>query len=516
VVSAVCERLRERAVQAPGAPALVACVAGRATVWTWAELERRTGRLAETVSAAVRRPGRCALLAAAGNDADAVAELVAMLRTDLPVAVLARTAPEAEVLMVRDELLRAGYDVIRLTGGNAVLSESTAAVRAALPAESVLLATGGSSGRPKLVVDTRMRTVARRPAATRPSAVMNWRPGQRQVVIGPLYHAAALTFFIEGLCDGNTLIVSRSFEPASVLAAIGEWRAEWLSLTPYHLRHLAIAAIGSPADLATVRGVLHLAAPCPHRLKRHVIDLFGARRVFEMYGCTEGIGVTVLRGDEWLRRPGTVGRGYFTQIRVLDQVGERLPPGRSGEIYLRSGSPGRRPYLRAGDEAAGATMVTFAKDAGVTVDGFTSVGDRGWQDDDGYLYLEPRQLSRIQVGGETVDPGEVESLLMEHPDVLDAAVRGVPDERLGECLVALVVPAGGQDARVLRWYLREHVARHKVPRVVRFVGRLPRSEAGKLDRRALAAFAAATGASQVPSPVGPREAAGHGEDEPDA
>jgi bile acid-coenzyme A ligase len=489
VVSAVDERLRERAARAPTAPALVACAGGRATVSTWAELERRTRGLAETLAAAVRRPGRCVLVGPAGNDADAVAGLIAMLRTDLPAAPLAPTAPEAEVLALRDELLRGGYDVIRLVDGAVVPYGSTVEVPAALPAESLLLATGGSGGRPKVVVDTRMRTVARRPRATRPSAAMNWRPGQRQLVVGPLHHAAALTFFIEGLCDGNALIVSRSFDPVAALGAIGEWRAEWLSLTPYHLRHLMVAARGNPEGLASVRGLLHLAAACPHRLKREVIDLVGAERVFELYGCTEGIGVTLARGDEWLRRPGTVGRGYFTQIRVLDPAGQRLPTGRPGQVFLRSGPLARRLYLRASERV------------GVTADGFASVGDRGRQDGDGYLYLEPRQLTRIQVGGETVDPAEVESVLMEHPGVLDAAVLGVRDDRLGESLVALVVPAGpSPDARAMRRYLREHVARHKVPRVLRFVGRLPRTEAGKLDRTALAEFAAATGASPEPAP----------------
>jgi bile acid-coenzyme A ligase len=135
-------------------------------------------------------------------------------------------------------------------------------------------------------------------------------------------------------------------------------------------------------------------------------------------------------------------------------------------------------YLRAGDSAR------------VTADGFVSVGDRGRMDDEGYLYLEPRQLGRVQVGGETVVPGEIESVLMDYPGVSDAAVLGVPDDRLGESLVALVVTAGRPDAKVLKRYLRERVARHKVPRKVFFVERLPRTEAGKLDRSALAAATA--------------------------
>jgi bile acid-coenzyme A ligase len=482
VASVVDERVREHAARTPSRPALVFLAGGRETVTTWAELERRTASPAAAVRTAVRRPSRTAVLARVGGGAASVVELVALLRTELPVAVMAATAPPAEVTAVRDELLRGGYDVVEPDGDHrharAEPGDATAAGIGWLPAESLLLATGGSSGRPKLVVDTRMRSVARRPRATRPSSAMNWRAGQRQLVVGPLHHAAPLTFFIEGLGDGNTIILPGSTEPGTLLAALGEWRAEWLSLTPYHLRRLVDAAHGQRMRPDGLRGLVHLAAPCPGRLKREAIDLFGARRVFEMYGCTEGIGLTVARGDEWLRRPGTVGRGFFTRIRILDPDGKQESPGRSGEVYLRSGSPARRMYLRAGDSAR------------VTADGFVSVGDRGRMDDEGYLYLEPRQLGRVQVGGETVVPGEIESVLMDYPGVSDAAVLGVPDDRLGESLVALVVTAGRPDAKVLKRYLRERVARHKVPRKVFFVERLPRTEAGKLDRSALAAATA--------------------------
>jgi bile acid-coenzyme A ligase len=194
-----------------------------------------------------------------------------------------------------------------------------------------------------------------------------------------------------------------------------------------------------------------------------------------MYGSTEGAGLTLARGDEWLERPGTVGRGFFTEVQVRDESGTRpLPPGQTGHVYLRSGRSARVAYLDARDRLR------------TTLDGFACVGDLGRLDRDGYLYLAPRQLDRIQVGGETVYPDEVESVLCEHPGVLDAAVTGIPDERLGESLLALVVPAGPGDAKALRRYLRDRLPGHKVPRTVRFTDRLPRSEAGKLQRGLLA------------------------------
>jgi bile acid-coenzyme A ligase len=473
-MSAVDQQLRERASAEPTRVALVACAGERVSTWTWAELERETAQVAERVAAAAPRTRRCVLMAPAGNAPTAVLSLIGMLRTDLPLAVFSPAAPRLEVHALGETLLRRGHDVMRVQQNRVHLRSSGSPMPAPLPRESVLLPSGGSSGKPKLVVDTRMRTVARRPRTVRPSTAMNWRPGQRQMVIGPLHHTATLTFFAEGLCDGNTLIVQESFDPVVTLRTIGNWRVEWLQVTPYHLRHLTIAMRKWDPELSSVRGLLHLAAPCPARLKRHWVETLGAERIFEIYGSTEGVGMTLARGDEWVQRPGTVGRGFFTHIRILDQTGQQQPPGETGTIFMRSGPLVRSPYLDADDGIS------------ATADGFVSVGDQGRLDADGYLYLTAKQLMRIQVGGETVDPSEVESVLMQHPDVLDAAVTGTFDDRLGESLVAFVVSAGANDAKAMKSYLRERMARHKVPRLVRFVGQLPYTEAGKLDRRRLA------------------------------
>jgi bile acid-coenzyme A ligase len=395
--------------------------------------------------------------------------LAGILRTDIPIAVTSAKA-EAEAQALSESLRGHGYDVINVREKEISIERSTSSARTPLPASSVLIATGGSSGNPKVVINSWIRTVGHRPRAVRPSSVMNWRAGQRQLAIGPFHHAAPLTFFTEGLTDGNTLLVPQRFDAAAVIAAITDWQVEWLNATPYHLRHLAAAlrARHDPA-LPSVRGLLHLAAPCPDRLKRDWIDLLGPDRVFEMYGATEGIGLTVARGDEWLQHPGTVGRGFFTEIRVLDSDGRQLPVGETGHIYMRSGSAARRHY--------------FQEEHGVrTADGFATVGDQGWIDGEGYLYLASRQLTRIQVGGETVDPAEIESILARHPEVVEAAVAGIPDERLGESLMAFIISTRPTNTKLMRAYLRERLAPHKVPRVLSFVDELPHTEIGKIDR----------------------------------
>jgi bile acid-coenzyme A ligase len=483
-MSAVGRQLREHASRSPHGPALV--VRGRDTeaIWTWAQLEREASDLDGRIRAATAgRPGGV-ILAGVDNRGPAVLGLVAALGTEFPVAVVSRSGPTDQSRRLAERLLRAGYDVAWWRDGELTVEQSgagpgTQPVTSRLPADCVLLPTGGSSGQPKMVLDTLIRTAGLRPRPTRPSSAMNWRPGQRQTVIGPLHHTATLTFFTEGLCDGNTLIVQDRFDPVATLETMAAWRTEWLQVTPYHLRHLALAATRSGgAGLGAVQGLLHLAAPCPEPLKRYWIDALGAERVFEIYGATEGIGLTLVRGPEWLARPGTVGRGFFTQLQIRDESGQRLPAGRTGEVYMRARRPGHQPYLEAGEPA------------GLPADGYSTVGDRGCLDPDGYLYLAPRQLSRIQVGGETVYPDEVELALCQHPLVLDVAVAGIPDDRVGEALIALVIPARPAGARDLRHYLLSRLPRHQVPREVKFVRALPRAETGKLMRERVAELAA--------------------------
>jgi bile acid-coenzyme A ligase len=474
-VSVICDRLRERAADTTGI-GLVAESPTAARAWTWAELCRETAPLADKIAASGAELS--VVLIEVDNGMESVISLLAALRTDLPVAVVSRTSPEAEVLALRDALLRNGYRVVLVQKGTTRTLRTRRPCRRPLPAESILLATGGSAGTPKVVVDPRMRTVGLRLRGTRPSSAMNWEPGQRQLVIGPLHHTAALTYFIEAVSDGNTTVVQRVFDPARSLDLIANWGVEWLQLTPYHMRILAATACGRSVDLSSVRGLLHLSAPCPEKVKRTWLDLVGDKHVFEMYGATEPVGVTLARGDEWRARNGTVGKGFFTQLRILDETGRKLPPGVVGDVYMRSAAVTGAGYLDAAHELR------------LTADGFASVGDRGRLDSDGYLYLESRQVRRIQVGGETVYADEVEFVLGQHPQVRDVAVIGVTDERLGEIVVAIVHASSSDiSGRELREFARSRLARHKIPRQVLIADLVPRSGTGKLDRRMLADLA---------------------------
>jgi acyl-CoA synthetase (AMP-forming)/AMP-acid ligase II len=220
-----------------------------------------------------------------------------------------------------------------------------------------------------------------------------------------------------------------------------------------------------------------MADHCPPRVKRAFHEALGAERVHEMYTASEGIGMTMARGDEWEARPGTVGRGFRTALRIADGNGRALGPGETGEVYLRSGARAPGTYL-----AATGRLRT-------TPDGFATLGDIGHLDPDGYLYLRPRQVATISVGGVTVQPTEVEAELMEHPRIADAGVCAQASAGFGERVVAAVVAADPRptDLEVRAW-ARARLAPAQVPARVVFVAALPRADTGKLDRAALAAL----------------------------
>ena len=299
-----------------------------------------------------------------------------------------------------------------------------------------------------------------------------WRTGQRQLVAGPLHHTAPFTASLDGLLDGSTVVLLPTFAPDLLVEAIRDRRIGWVQLTPAHMRGVVQLAEPEPADLASLHGVLHTAAACDIATKRAWLDLVGPERLWESYGSTEEIGVTLARGDEWLARPGTVGKGFLTQIRILDAAGRRLPAGEVGTVYLRTGRMAARArYL------GGLSMPT-------TPDGFATVGDSGWLDGDGYLFLAPRRTDLINVGGENVYPAEVEAALLDHPAVLDAVVLARPDPIFGSVVQARVVARDGARpaARELIRHCADRLSPYKVPRSVTYVPSVPRTAAGKLER----------------------------------
>ncbi|WP_367128737.1 AMP-binding protein [Saccharothrix sp. HUAS TT1] len=442
---------------------------------SWREFADEVDRGVAALRAALDPNVRSCVVVEAGNTLAAATGIAAALAAEVPVFPLNPGTPPAE----RDVLvglLGRRFEHVRLTG------DHDQPVRAAAPPPpagdvAYLLATGASTGVPK--ISAKPGPLRYDPART-PSLVIRqtgWRTGQRQLIVGPLYHAAPFTAFVDAVLDMNTVVLQPFFSPQWTVELVREHRVEWLQLTPTHMREVLMLANPDPTSFASLRALLHTAARCDEGTKRGWIDLLGPERVFELYGATEGIGVTLARGDEWLARPGTVGRGFLTQLRVLDDDGAPVPPGVVGTVFMRTPRRvGRSDYVN--------DLVVRS-----TPDGFATVGDRGRVDRDGYLHLEPRDQGAINVGGEKVDPDEVEAALLAHPAVVDAVALAVPHGTLGSVVGVQVVLRPGANVRKaeLAAHCGRRLAGYKVPKHFTFVERLPRSAAGKIQRWRLAA-----------------------------
>ena len=449
-------------------------------VLSWREFAERVADASGALRTAVNPGTRSCVVVPAGNTLPAAIGIAAALAAEVPVFPLNPATPQAE----QDALLRLlgrrfahGYLMDAQLQPQRIDLSAGPAPPAGAGAVAYLLATGASTGIPK--ISARPGPLRYNPDWT-PSLVIRqtgWRTGQRQLIVGPLYHTAPFTTLLDALLDGNTVVLQPLFSPQWTVELVRRHAIEWLQLTPTHMREILRSPDLDPAGFASLRAILHTAARCDADTKRGWIGLLGPERVYELYGATEGVGVTLGRGDEWLARPGTVGRGFLTQIRILDDAGAQVPPGATGTVFMRTPQRvGRSDYVS--DQAIRTTP-----------DGFATVGDRGRLDRDGYLYLEPRDHDVINVGGEKVDPDEVEAALRDHPAVVDAVAVAVPHQTLGSVVGVHVVLRPGASVRKaeLAAHCGRRLAGYKIPKQFTFVDQVPRSAAGKIQRWRLAA-----------------------------
>ncbi|MEZ4523288.1 MAG: AMP-binding protein [Thermomicrobiales bacterium] len=331
---------------------------------------------------------------------------------------------------------------------------------------------GGSTGRPKIIVDPR-------PWAFVPGEVMRvgvgMRQGQVQLVAGPLYHNSPFSWSHMGLFEDHTLVLLEKFDAAKVVDTIERHRVNFGFLAPTMMRRIILLPDVEERDFSSVEAFFHTAAPCPPWLKRAWIDLIGPEKLYEGFGSTEAVGACRIRGDEWLEHPGLVGRPFGCELRILDDDFNEVPTGEVGEIFMRP--EGDQPtYEYIGSDRAKTTP-----------DGFVSAGDMGWVDDEGYLFLADRRTDLIITGGANVYPAEVEAALSEHPGIADVAVIGLPDDEWGKRVHGVIQPGGDLTVEELDAHCRERLSSYKVPKTWEFVEALPRDEAGKLRRSALVA-----------------------------
>jgi bile acid-coenzyme A ligase len=336
------------------------------------------------------------------------------------------------------------------------------------------IGSGGSTGRPKLVEaggDSRLSTALGHMSGQQADDV--------NLVSVPLSHTTGFTAAVMALLMGQHLVLMSRFEPPQFLRLITDHGVTFLYTVPTIMQRVLPVYRADPDsyDLSSIRRFWHLGAPCPPAIKQAWIDLLGAEKVWELYGGTELQAITFISGDQWLTHRGSVGVVVIGEMKVLDDDGNTCPPGVVGEIYLRAPA-GSAPTYRY----IGAT----AKSRG----GWDSLGDLGYFDAEGFLYLSDRRVDMFTVGGRNVYPAEIENALSAHPDVLSCLVVGVPHEDLGQVPYALVHTADGSalDAAGVKEFLRERISPHKVPPtpdLIEFVDTPLRDEAGKARRSAV-------------------------------
>jgi bile acid-coenzyme A ligase len=330
---------------------------------------------------------------------------------------------------------------------------------------------GGSTGRPKLIVSGD-------PAAFEEDTTIRFgTPDGCMVMPAPLYHNGPIVWSCTAWLYGSHIVVLPRFDAEATLAAIGQHRADTIYLVPTMMKRIwrLPEEVREAYDLSSLQAVWHLAEPCPQWLKQVWIDWLGPDRIFELYAGTEAQAVTIITGAEWLAHRGSVGRPAPGTVTIRDAGGTELAAGEQGEVWLRNlrDSPTYR-YVGA---------------AARTLDGgWESLGDMGWLDEDGYLYLGDRLQDMILTGGANVYPAEVEAALQEHPAVRSVAVIGLPDADLGNIVHAIIEadPDSVSEAELMA-FAAERVARYKVPRSIEYTDQPLRDEAGKVRRSDLRA-----------------------------
>ena len=299
----------------------------------------------------------------------------------------------------------------------------------------------------------------------------------------PLYHSAPLGFTASITALGGTVVLMPKFDPEAFLAAIERWRVTTVQVVPtMFIRLLALPEeVRQRYDLSSLRKLIHAAAPCPVPVKRAMIEWLGPV-IEEYYAGSEGNGHVTITSEEWLRKPGSVGRAVIGTIHICDDDGREMPLGETGMIYF-----------------GGGRLFSYHNDPGKTAASrnplhpdWSTMGDVGRLDEDGYLFLSDRKDFMIISGGVNVYPQEVENLLITHPKVADVAVFGVPNLDFGEEVKAVVQPKDWTDAtpdfaQTLIGWCREQLADVKCPRSIDFDPALPRTETGKLFKKELKA-----------------------------
>ncbi len=447
---------------------------------TWAELETRTNRLAMTYEVFGVKPDDFVTIALP-NGIEFFEACIATWKLGATPQPVSARLPKFE----RDQIVELARPslVVGVQSGEyapipsfpAGLEVDASLIGGPLPERTAgsikAMTSGGSTGRPKLIV-------SKMPAAWDPDMPYLEIPTQGAMLIpGPLYHNGPFLWAMIALFKGCTIGVTTRFDPEQSLATIERLRIDVAYMVPTMMRRIWALPEETRKrfDVSSLKALWHLAAPCPPWLKECFIDWLGPEVIWELYGGTEGQGSTTIQGTEWLTHKGSVGRPVDTcEMKIVGEDGKTLPAGEVGEVFLRPLSGAGSTYHYVGAEAR-------------SIDGgWESLGDMGWMDAEGYLYLTDRMSDMILVGGANIYPAEVEAAIDAYPGVRSSAVIGLPDEDMGARLHAVIDRPEGPvpDADMIA-HLGERLVRYKIPKGFEYSAEPVRDDAGKVRRKSL-------------------------------
>jgi len=365
----------------------------------------------------------------------------------------------------------------RWTLADCAANESESPLPEAISPTANGICSSGSTGVPKVILNLAPSLWTEQHGEP---FLANWTPvakPQTILVPAPMYHTNGFATFLM-LLSGDHLVILEKFDAALFVDTIEKYRITNFTATPTMLARIAALPGIRERDLSSVVFILQGAAVMPPSLLHTWFELLSPEQIVTAYGMTENLGLTALRGDEWLTHPGSVGRGFRdTEIRILDAEKNPVGPGDDGDVYLRAPMSAGYRYL------GGAPPLPS------TEDGFRSAGDIGHLDEDGFLYIIDRRADMIITGGANVFPAEVESALAGHPGIADVVVIGIADEQWGRRVHAVVQPAADallSEQQVIE-YAKSRLAPYKAPKTVEFVDAIPRTAATKVNRSAMIA-----------------------------
>lgn len=468
----------------PEAPAVIELdKAGNENAVTWRQLCRYTDALAAHLSSlGVSEASRVCV--AMPNSIAAVAASLAVWRLGACAFMLSWQLVPDERRGLLDQIKPALVLTAWGDGRYPELNVTDGLIRAVAPAGRELpdliskpgraTATGGSTGVPKIILDEAAFLFGEEDFAQW-SRVTGQSAGQVQLVCGSLHHSLFNNSFYMAMAMGCTNVLLRHFDEKLVLKAIEKYRVNSMVLVPTMMSRIIRCPDFDAADISSVKTVHHAGAACPAWLKKEWIQRFGAETIHEFYSMSEKVGMTHIRGDEWLMHQGSVGKAVGADIVILDDDGKPVPAGTVGSVYFVPSTPATVHYLLQSQRLN-------------EISGAVSVGDIGSVDEEGYLYLVDRRSDMIISGGKNVYAAEVENVLREYSAVRDIVVIGLSDPVWGRRVHAVVEPSCRQedfDVYAFADFAFRRMSSYKLPKTMELVPALPRDDSGKLRRGAM-------------------------------